>query len=73
MNLEKDKIILIVKILESNNKLLNSYKKIIKKIEKTEDEIIEKFKDKAEENKFLENIINTSNDYYYTISKNCIN
>jgi vacuolar-type H+-ATPase subunit E/Vma4 len=70
--LEKDKIISLVKILESNSKLLDSYKKIIKKIEKMEDEIIRKFKDKEEENKFLEKIIETSNDYYFTISKNCI-
>ena len=70
--LEKDKIISLVKILESNSKLLDSYKKIIKKLEKMEDEIIRKFKDKEEENKFLEKIVDTSNDYYFTISKNCI-
>ena len=70
--LEKDKIISLVKILESNSKLLDSYKKILKKIEKMEDEIIRKFKDKEEENKFLEKIIDTSNDYYFTISKNCL-
>ena len=72
INLEKDKIISLVKILESNSKLLDSYKKIIKKIEKMEDEIIRKFKDKEEENKFLEKIVDTSNDYYFTISKNCL-
>jgi vacuolar-type H+-ATPase subunit E/Vma4 len=70
--LEKDKIISLVKILESNSKLLDSYKKILKKIEKMEDEIIRKFKDKEEENKFLEKIVDTSNDYYFTISKNCL-
>lgn len=72
-DLEKDKIILLVKILESNSKMLDSYKKIIRKIQKTEDEIIRKFKNKEEENKFLEKIVDTSNDYYYIISKNCIN
>ncbi len=72
-DLEKDKIILLVKILESNSKMLDSYKKIIRKIQKTEDEIIRKFKNKEEENKFLEKIVDTSNDYYYIISKNCLN
>ncbi len=72
-DLEKDKIILLVKILESNSKMLDSYKKIIRKIQKTEDEIVRKFKNKEEENKFLEKIVDTSNDYYYIISKNCLN
>ncbi len=72
-DLEKDKIILLVKILESNSKMLDLYKKIIRKIQKTEDEIVRKFKNKEEENKFLEKIVETSNDYYYIISKNCLN
>jgi hypothetical protein len=72
INLEKDKIIALVKILETNSKLLNSYKKILLKIEKMEDNIIRKFKDKEEENKFLEKIVDTSNDYYFNISKNCL-
>lgn len=72
INIEKDKIIVLVKILESNSKLLDSYKNIIKKIEKMEDEIIRKFRDKDEENNFLEKIVDTSNDYYYIISKNCL-
>jgi hypothetical protein len=72
INLEKEKIISLVKILESNSKLLNSYKKILLKIDKMEDDLIKKFKDKEEENNFIEKIIDTSNDYYFTISKNCL-
>ena len=69
--MEKDKILSLVKILESNSKLLDSYKKILNKIEKIEDTMIKKFKDREDENKFLEKLIDSSNDYYYCISKNC--
>lgn len=70
--MEKDKIISLVNILESNSKLLDSYKKILYKIEKIEDTIIKKIKDREDENKFLEKLIDSSNNYYYSISKNCI-
>ncbi len=71
--LDREKIIDLVKILESNNKLLVSYKKIIKKIEVMEENISRKFINKDEENKFMEKIIESSNDYYFRISKNCLN
>ena len=51
---------------------MDSYKKILNKIEKIEDTMIKKFKDRADENKFLEKLIDSSNDYYYSISKNCV-
>ena len=70
--MEKDKIISLVRILESNSKLLDSYKKILNKIEKIEDTLVKKIKDREEENKFLAKLIETSNDYYYSISKNCV-
>lgn len=70
--MDKDKIVLLVKILESNIKILNNYKKILNKIEKLEDNITRKFKDREEENLFLQEIIESSNDNYYKISKNCL-
>jgi hypothetical protein len=70
--MNKEKILTLVKILESNTKLLQSYKKINKKIEDLEENISKKFKDKEEENKFIQQIIDTSNDNYYRISKNCL-
>ena len=70
--MEKDKIISLVRILESNSKLLDSYKKILNKIEKIEDTLVKKIKDREEENKFLAKLVETSNDYYYSISKNCV-
>ncbi len=70
--MEKENIINLVKILESNSKLLNSYKKIIKKIEDLEENITRKFKDKDDENKFIQQIIESSNDNYYKISKNLL-
>ncbi len=68
--MEKDKIILLVKILESNTKILNSYKKIINKVDILEENINRKFKDKDEENKFIKELVDSSNDYYFQISKN---
>ena len=70
--MNKEKILTLVKILESNTKLLQSYKKINKKIEDLEENISKKYKDKEEENKFIQQIIETSNDNYYRISKNCL-
>lgn len=70
--MEKEKILTLVKILESNTKLLQSYKKINKKIEDLEDNISKKFKDKEEENNFIQQIVETSNDNYFRISKNCL-
>ncbi len=70
--MDKDKIVLLVKILESNIKILNNYKKISNKIEKLEENITRKFKDREEENLFLQEIIESSNDNYYKISKNCL-
>ena len=70
--MEKEKILTLVKILESNTKLLQSYKKINKKIEDLEENISKKYKDKEEENKFIQQIVETSNDNYYRISKNCL-
>ncbi len=68
--MEKYKIILFVKILESNTKILNSYKKIINKVDILEENINRKFKDKDEENKFIKELVDSSNDYYFQISKN---
>ncbi len=70
--MENNNIILLVKILESNMKLLNSYKKVIKKIDDLEENIIIKFKDKDNENTIIRDIINESNDNYYKISLNCL-
>lgn len=70
--MDKEKILTLVKILESNTKLLQSYKRINKKIEDLEDNISRKFKDKEEENKFIQQIVETSNDNYYRIAKNCL-
>ncbi len=70
--MEKDKIILLVKILESNTKILNSYKKIINKVDILEENINRKFKDKDEENKFIKELVDSSNDFYYQISKNLL-
>ena len=70
--MEKEKIISLVRILESNSKLLDSYKKILNKIEKIEDTLVKKIKDREDENKFLAKLVETSNDYYYSISKNCV-
>jgi len=70
--MEKDKIISLVRILESNSKLLDSYKTILNKIEKIEDTLVKKIKDREDENKFLAKLVETSNDYYYSISKNCV-
>jgi hypothetical protein len=70
--MNKEKILTLVKILESNTKLLQSYKKINKKIEDLEENISKKYKDKEEENRFIQQIIETSNDNYYRISKNCL-
>jgi hypothetical protein len=68
--MDKDKIILLVKILESNTKTLNSYKKILINIDNLEENINRKFKDKDGENKFIKELVDSSNDYYFQISKN---
>jgi len=70
--MDKTKIVGLIKIIESNNKLLNSYKRIINKIESLEEELSKKFKNKEEENKFMDQIIESSTDYYYLISQNCL-
>jgi hypothetical protein len=70
--MEKEKILLLVKILESNTKILNSYKKIINKVDILEENINRKFKDKDEENKFIKELVDSSNDFYYQISKNLL-
>jgi len=71
--MENNKIKTLVKILESNSKLLLSYKNILKKIDVLEENISKKFKDKEEENNFIQQIIDSSNDNYFRISKNCLN
>ncbi len=71
-DINKEKLLDLIKIVESNLKLINLYKNIIKKIDTMESNISQKFEDKEEENKFIKNIVDTSNDYYYRISKNCL-
>jgi hypothetical protein len=70
--MDKDQILILVRILESNTKILNSYKSILNKVEKIEENISRKFNDKDEENKFMQQIIESSNNSYYTISQNCL-
>lgn len=71
--MDKDKIIILVKILESNTKILNSYKKILNNTDNLEENITRKFKDKDDENKFIKELVDSSNDYYFQISKNFLN
>ena len=70
--MDKEKIVSLIKILESNIKILGTYKKILSKIDNLEEIITRKFKDREEENLFLQEIIESSNDNYYKISKNCL-
>jgi len=71
--MDKDQILILVRILESNTKILNSYKNILNKVDKIEENISRKFNDKDEENKFMQQIIESSNNNYYIISQNCLN
>ena len=70
--MDKDQILILVQILESNTKILNSYKNILNKVDKIEENISRKFNDRDEENKFMQQIIESSNNSYYTISQNCL-
>ena len=71
-NIDKDNIILLVKIVESNLKLLETYKKLLNKLDILEENISRKFNDRDEENLFIHEIIESANNNYYKIAKNCI-
>jgi len=72
-NIDKDNMVLLVKIVESNINLLDTYKKLLSKIDTLEETILRKFKDKDEENQFIQEIVDSANNNYYKISKNCLN
>jgi hypothetical protein len=71
-NLKIHKLKYLVEILESNNNLLKTYKNILSKIDLLEDLLIQKFKLQYEQNKNMQHIIDSTNNYYYIISTNCM-
>lgn len=59
-------------IIESNLKIIQSYKKILKKINKIEESLLKKIKDIEEDKQNIKQIVEISNNNYNIISKNCI-
>lgn len=70
--MNNEQMLLLVKMIESNIKLSNSYKNIYDKINKMENIINTKIKSNNSDMHFIKIIIETSNESYYKISKNCL-
>jgi hypothetical protein len=71
-NLNKNNLILFIKIIQLNTKLLNNYKNILSNIETLEKKLTQKINSKISENSNQIDLLNKTLDYYTIISHNLI-